>query len=110
MRLALASGVSDCAFAVKKSNYESSRSLERPSMTNNKQCPFVSLVTVFALVLSLCSGILSLDGRRAQSGTTKPNSTSTTKNSALDRYAENLTKLARHGAFNSVKVHEAGFD
>ena len=77
-------------------------------MKNHKRSPIVSLITVFALIFSLCLGILVTDGAHAQSGNDKPNSaTVETKNPAIARYAHNLTKLARRGAFALVEGHES---
>ncbi len=75
---------------------------------NNKRSPIVSLVTVFALMFSLCSGILIMDGAQAQSQNNKINAASVeTKNRALARYTQDLTKLARRGAFDLTKGNEA---
>src|SRR5688572_26486397 len=75
-------------------------------MKNDKHSPFVSLVTVFALLFSLCPGIIGMNGAHTQSNT----ASAETKYPALARYTENLTRLARRGAFDSVMGHEAALD
>src|SRR5438270_483741 len=66
--------------------------------------PIVTLVTLFALALSLCSGILTTDVARAQTN----GETSTKKTtSAVAHYAVDLTRLAREGKLEMAKGHES---
>src|SRR5258705_5108784 len=64
-------------------------------MKNKKQSPIVPLVTVFALTLSLCSGILITD---LTAKAAKPtNASAKTKSPTFSRYARDLSKLAERG-------------
>jgi len=74
-------------------------------MKNKKRSPIVPLVTVSALVLSLCSGILIMD--RAQAQSKNDSAGAATKRPAQSRYIRDLTKLARQGKLDVVKGHGA---
>ncbi len=79
-------------------------------MMNQKRSPIVSLVTVLTLMFSMGLGIIFTERTNAQSINREPgdNKTSTaTKTPALNRYAQNLTKLAQRGAFDAVVEHES---
>jgi ATP-dependent Clp protease ATP-binding subunit ClpB len=75
-------------------------------MKNYKRSPIVSFITAVALVLSLCVGILATGGAHAQSA--KPGNE--TKNPAIARYAQDLTKLARGGAFDLVDGNKSAVE
>ena len=77
-------------------------------MKNQKRSPILSLVTVLTVMFSLCLGTMVTGRAQAQSGENKTNSpTAANKNSAVRRYAQNLTKLAQRGAFDAVVDHES---
>ena len=72
-------------------------------MIKSKRSPVVSLITVFSLMFSLCSGILIMDNAAAQSRTERMKSNSV----ALPHYAQDLTKLARQGGLDIVNRRKA---
>ena len=82
-------------------------------MKNQKRSPLVSLVTVLTLMFSLSLGLMVTDRAHAQAGNRAAGDSRTnsadaaTRTPALSRYAQNLTKLARRGAFDTVVEHES---
>src|SRR6476620_1856015 len=80
-------------------------------MKNHKQSPLISFVTILALVFSMSLGLLVTPGAHAQvgqQGNEKTNlANEPTKNPAISRYAQNLTKLARRGAFDLVAGNDS---
>src|SRR5437762_883487 len=77
-------------------------------MKNHKRTPIISLITACALVFCMCLGIMVTDGAYAQSNQPGTKSAAAeAKNTATARYAQDLTKLARRGAFDLVEGHEA---
>ena len=72
-------------------------------MKKNKKSPIVSLVTVFSLVLSLCSGILLMDRAAAQTRNAK----STYKKTSPANFTRNLTELAREGKLEAGDANAA---
>jgi ATP-dependent Clp protease ATP-binding subunit ClpA len=69
-----------------------------------KKRKFISLITSFALMLSLCTGILMMDRAQAQSNLP---ANAKARNSARVNYVRDLTALARERKLEVVKGREA---
>ncbi len=78
-------------------------------MKNHKRSPILTLATALTLTFSLCMGILVTEGAHAQSSQLgrRTHSDAAISSPTLNRYAQNLTKLARRGAFDLVEAHES---